>query len=386
MVGSYSLRMSRIAVLGIFLIHGAILANWVTRIPNVRTNIGLSEGSLGLVLLGISTGVIIGLLMAGGIMARFGSKSSTIAASVLSSASLILVSRAGSFWMLFMALFVMGYLVAVMDMAMNTQAAEVERRMKKPIMSSFHAAFSVGGVVGALMGAHAVNMGFSISLHFTLAALLFIILSFIGGLPLLHIEEEIQSGDNSVIRFPSRALWGLGAVAFSSTIGEGSMADWSALYLTEIVHTSDTVAAFGFASFATLMTVGRISGDWLALRYKPDRLVQGGGLIASLGLLLAMLLPQTIPVLIGFALVGAGLSIIVPITFSAAGNMPGIPPGTGIAGVATIGYAGFLAGPPLIGLIAEVTSLRLAMGIVLILVATLIWVGRSLQQAQIPHS
>ena len=379
-----SLTNTRIAVLGIFLINGAIFANWVTRIPHVRQALSLSEGQLGLALLGTSCGVILGLLMTGGFIARFGSRSATIAGSVLFSLCLPLISLAGNFWTLFAALFIAGYVAAIMDMAMNVQAAEVERRMGKSIMSSFHAAFSVGGVLGALMGAAAVKLVLSVSLHFSLTAILFILLTFLLVKPLLTIAGETDAQNSSVVSFPPRALWALGAVGFSATVGEGSMADWSALYLSDTIRTSDTVAAFGFAAFATMMTVGRIAGDWLTIHYSAEALVRGGGLIAALGLSLAMAIPQTIPVLIGFALVGAGLSVVVPLTFSAAGNIPGIPAGTGIAGVATIGYAGFLAGPPVIGLLAEATSLRIAMGFVLVLVATLLLSGRSIRQAALP--
>ena len=158
------------------------------------------------------------------------------------------------------------------------------------------------------------------------------------------------------------------------------MADWSAVYLKSIVGTTDSLAAFGFAAFSITMTGGRLLGDNLAMRFGGANLVRAGGVCAVSGLLLAILLPQAAPVLLGFAAVGAGLSIVVPLTFSAAGNLPNLPSGVGIAGVATIGYAGFLAGPPAIGLIAEATTLRVAMLLVLLLVGSLIFTSQALRR------
>jgi fucose permease len=181
----------------------------------------------------------------------------------------------------------------------------------------------------------------------------------------------------------------LGAVAFCSAIGEGAMADWSGVYLRTAVGTSTATAAYGFAAFSLMMTVGRLSGDSLLTRFTPAQLVRFGGGIASAGLLLLLLIPSLETALIGFGAVGAGLSIVVPLAFSVAGKVPGVPPGAGIAGVATIGYAGFLAGPPVIGLVAEISSLRIALVLVLILTGTLLFTAQAMdlgavKQAPVP--
>jgi fucose permease len=295
------------------------------------------------------------------------------------------ISFANNFATLFAALMLFGFCMSIMDMAMNTQASEIERRMAKPVMSSFHAAFSIGGIAGSAMGASAIALSLSIQQHFLLITVLFLLIIMIVRLPLLSIEGETDSQESgSVITLPHPALWALGAVAFSTTIGEGSMIDWSAVYMKEVVGSSESVATYGLIGFSTFMTVGRLAGDWLASRYSAEMLVRGGGVVAAIGLALAMAIPQTVVVIVGFALVGAGMSIIVPLAFSAAGNMPGIPAGKGIAGVASIGYAGFLAGPSAIGLLAELTTIRFAMTFVLILVATLFFTGRSIRKAEMP--
>jgi MFS family permease len=157
------------------------------------------------------------------------------------------------------------------------------------------------------------------------------------------------------------------------------MADWSGVYLKTVVGTGAATAALGFAAFSLTMTGGRLIGDYLTTRFIPAQLVRVGGVIASSGVLLAILLPQVGPVLLGFGAVGAGLSIVVPLAFSVAGNVPGIQSGAGIAGVATIGYAGFLAGPPIIGLLAEITSLRAALIVVVILTGSLIYTAQAMQ-------
>lgn len=382
----YALSTSRLAVLVMFFINGAGLFNWATRIPQVKDNLGLSEGTLGFALLGSSFGVIGGLLLAGGLISRFSSRTVTTVAGVGFFVSFFVIGFANNFQTLVASLSLLGFFIGIMDMAMNTQASEIERRMARPVMSSFHAAFSVGGIVGGLMGAGAVALSLSVQTHFNLMAIFFLIFIVFARLPLLTIEGETDAKEtDSMITLPPPALWALGAVAFSAAIGEGSMIDWSALYLKEIVGSTDAVAGYGLIAFSALMTVGRLAGDWLAARYNAEMLVRGGGVVAAIGLIVAMSIPQIVVVIFGFALVGAGMSIIIPLAFSAAGNMPDIPSGVGISGVATIGYAGFLAGPPVIGLLAEATSLRIAMTFVLILVMTLFFTGRTIRHAQMPQ-
>ena len=383
---SYTLAVSRWAVLTIFFINGAGAFNWAARIPQVKESLGFSDGTLGLALLGISSGVIIGLLMAGGFISRFSSRTVTTIASIGFALAFPIIGLATNFPTLFASLMIFGFCMSIMDMAMNTQASEIERRMGKPVMSSFHAAFSVGGIAGGLMGAGAIALSLSVLMHFTLISLLILLITLVARIPLITIEGETDTQEaGSVITLPHPALWALGAVAFSATIGEGSMIDWSAIYLKDVVGSTESVAAYGLIAFSTLMTIGRLTGDWLAARYSAEMLVRGGGVVAAAGLLLAMAIPQTLVVIVGFGLVGAGMSIIVPLAFSAAGNMPGIPAGKGIAGVASIGYAGFLAGPPVIGLLADATSMRIAMTFVLILVATLFFTGRTIRNAKMPH-
>lgn len=378
-----SLQAMRISVLLMFFINGSLMANWVSRIPAIKDRLDLSAGTLGVVLLGLAVGTLTALSLAGGLIARFGSRKVTIAGAIalcLSLPPLAVMPHPAALWC---GLFVFGATMSGMDVAMNTQGIEVERRYGKALMSSFHAAFSVGGFAGAAIGAGMAALDVTPLLHFTLVAAAFLALLRPATAHLI-VEEPRPRAEKrpSVFQFPARALWPLGAVAFCSSIGEGSMGDWSAVYLKEVVLTSAGVAAFGFAAYSLTMTIGRLLGDTLVMRFGPVVLVRVGGTLATLGLLAVIALPETGIVLIGFAAVGAGLSIMVPLVFSAAGNVPGLPSGAGIAGVATIGYAGFLAGPPVIGLIADLSSLRASMLLVALLTSTLIVGSRALQRPQ----
>ena len=367
---------ARLAVLAAFFFNGLLLATWVSRIPAVQANLGMSEGTLGVVLMGMSAGVIVALSMAGGLVGRFGSRQVTRAAGVLLCCVLPLPALMQRPLTLFPALFIFGAVLSTMDVAMNAQAVAVEERAAKPLMSSFHAAFSIGGLAGALLGAALASLAVGIAAHFALVAAAALLMLLLSGRFLLEVDgekEEREAGGGAIFRLPPRALWGLGAVAFCVAIGEGTMADWSGVYLAREIGTTAAYAALGFAAFSLTMTLGRLSGDWLAVRFDPVLIVRAGGLLAALGLCTAVFSSSSTVVLLAFAAVGAGVANGIPLAFSAAGKFPGLSPGAGIAGVATIGYAGFLAGPPLIGLLAEATSLRVSFFLAALLVGTLVF-------------
>jgi len=373
-----SVNKSRLAVLLAFFTNGALMATWVSRIPAIQSRLGLSEGALGLVLLGLSAGMLTALFLAGGLIARFGSPRITLVCAMVSCLALPFLIIVSKPIMLFAVLFIFGGGIGAMDVAMNEQAVLVERNEERPLMSSFHAGYSIGGFAGALIGAGmAAVPGLPTLLHFVITAIIFcgvVIFSFPHLIPV-----ECETGEKeAVFRLPERSLWILGAIAFCSAIGEGTMADWSAVYLTQVLNADAAFAALGFAAFSLTMTIGRIFGDFLSREWKPAFIVRTGGFIAALGILAAALTKNPIIAIAGFAAVGVGLANIIPLLFGAAGNFPGISTGAGIAGVATIGYAGFLVGPPFIGLIAEETSLRVALCLVALLIGTLIFTAKAI--------
>jgi MFS family permease len=369
---------SRLAGLTAFFINGALLATWVSRIPATQSKLGLSESELGLTLLGMSAGLLTALSLAGGLITRFGSPRVILTGTIVASLTLPLLTLAPNPVLLWLLLFLFGGALSGMDVAMNEQAVLVERLTKRPLMSSFHAAWSVGGLAGALLGAAmASTPTLTPFLHFVIAAAIFGGGIFFSFPRLLPVKREIPE-DKAVFRLPERALWTLGAVAFCAVIAEGAMADWSAVYLTRILNIGPGFAALGFAAFSLTMTVGRLIGDALTAAWGPLIMVRAGSFISVLGFLTALLTSEPIVALAGFAAIGLGVSNIVPLAFSAAGNYPELPTGASIASVATVGYAGFLVGPPLIGFVAEETSLPIALSLIALLVGTLMFTAKAI--------
>ena len=374
------LTSARLAVLAAFFFNGLILATWVSRIPAVQSKLDMSEGTLGFVLMGISVGVIVALSMAGGLVGRFGSKTMTMAGVIGLCFVMPLPALMPNTAALFAALFIFGAFLSTMDVSMNSQAVVVEGLAGKHLMSSFHAFFSIDGLAGALLGAGFVALGVSILNHFLILALFSLLVMLFFGRFLVQDSGEPEGEGGGIFRLPPHPLWALGAVAFCVAIGEGSMGDWSGVYLAEVIRTTEAFAALGFAAFSATMTLGRLAGDWLVVRFAPVNVVRYGGLLASLGLLTAVFSQNEYVVLLGFAAVGAGVANGIPLAFSAAGKFPGMAAGAGIAGVATIGYAGFLAGLPLIGLVAEATSLRVAFFLAALLVGSFVFSAQAMRQ------
>jgi len=275
------------------------------------------------------------------------------------------------------ALFAYGATAGCMDVSMNAQAVTLEHSWGRPIMSSFHGLFSLGAMIGAALGGVAASVGLSPEVHFTCGAVAFALLA-TAVFPWLVPDPEHTADAQVGFRF-TRQLAGLGLIGFCILLGEGAMADWSAVYLRSSLGTGPGFAAAGYALFSGGMTIGRFAGDRLTERLGRVRLVRDGSLLATAGLAFALLIGTTWSALIGFAAAGLGFAAIVPLIFAAAGRVPGIAPGAGIASVTTAGWLGFLTGPPLIGFTAEWTSLRIALGTVAVLSATGAWLAPAVE-------
>ena len=374
---------SQVAVLAAFFTNGAVMATWVSRIPYVQAKLDLSEGGLGLVLLGLSLGVLTGLSVSGSLIARWGSAKVTLLAAFLMFAMLPTIVLAFHPIMLFFLLAIFGGAMSIMDVAMNEQAVLVERKAGKALMSSFHGSYSIGALTGSLISSGMAALpGVSTLLHFILAALIFGVLM-IYFYPALIPVNQNHGQKNVVFRLPERALWMLGVIAFCSAIGENAMADWSAVYMTDVLSTSAAFAALGYAAFSLTMTIGRFMGDQLKRIWQPDFIVRFGSFLAVVGFMLLIATNHPILAIVGFAIIGLGLSNIIPIAYGAGGNVPGIETGAGIAGVATIGYTGSLFGPPMIGFIAEKASLRVAFFVIMLLAGALMFASKSVKTHQI---
>ncbi len=351
---------ARRAVSAIFFINGAVLASWVAHIPAVKAEHGIGDGGLGLVLLSMAVGSVLTLPIAGWLIARRGSGVMTTAAALAFSLALPLPIISPTVSLAVLTLALLGGCNALLDVSMNTQAVAIEEGYRRPILSSFHGLFSVGGVAGASLASGAMALGIRPVWHVLgVAAVAVAVVAGVAG----DFLSSKGRPDPVFVR-PPAALVGLGLLTFCGLLTEGAMADWSAVYLHDALGAPPATAATGFAAFSLAMAAGRFGGDALARRLGPRLLLRTSAAVAAAGLGGALLLGRTPAAIVGFGLVGLGIANVIPVLFSAAGRVQGTPRGTAMAAVATTGYGGYLVGPPLIGLAAEGTSLPVALGIV----------------------
>jgi predicted MFS family arabinose efflux permease len=350
-----ALRRGQVAVYLLFLLSGMAIGTWTARIPTIKHDLGLGDGQLSLGLLGIAAGAITGMQVVGRLVDRFGSVRVMLPMAFAQSVALVLPALAPNLAALALALFVFGAVHGTLDVAMNANAVEVERASGRSIMSSFHAVFSIGGFLGAAAGGLLAAAALSPALTFTAVAAVIAGMALRASRWALTVDAEpapAGTGPGSA----GRGVLLLGVLAFCCMIGEGAAADWSSVYLHQLSG-SDGFAAAAYAGFSIMMTAGRLAGDRLAAALGPVVLVRGCGLLAAAGLGTALLVNLPMAGVIGFACFGAGLSCIVPQVFSAAGRRDPARAGRALARVASLGYAGFLTGPVLIGGAAEAFGL-----------------------------
>lgn len=363
-------RHARLAVGAAFGLNGIASGNWFVRIPAVQESLDLSASSLGVALLGLPGGAVVAMPFAGWLVARYGSRPVLWSATVAFSALIVGPGLATGLLSLTLALFALGAASGAMDVSMNAQGVAVERRYRRTIMSSFHAGFSVGAMIGAISGGVIASAGVEPGPHLVGVAAVCLPAALMFGRWLLPSSADIVARRERVRRLPRipRPLLALGIVGFCGLLAEGAMADWSAVFLRNEIGSGPGMAAAGFAVFSATMTLGRFSGDWLTDRLGPLAVIRAGSVVSAAGLSLVVLVNSAWIALAGFALVGSGLAVIVPIVFSAAGRMRGVASGPAIAAVTTTGYLGFMTGPPAIGFLADLVSLRGALGAVILLI------------------
>lgn len=355
---SRQLRMARLSVVGLFAINGLAFSNWFVRIPAVEEHLGLSTSALGLALLGTAVGPLVTMPLAGMLTPRFGSRRIALVATLGLALATALPGNAPNAIGLFFAMALMGGSSGAMDVAMNAQGVEVERRAGRSLMSSFHGGFSVATIVGAGTGALAARWDVDPGLHLAVVAALLVVATLFVQRGLLDIAHERETaGERARLRLP-RVLWPAAVIGFCGLLAEGSVSDWSGIFLRRELDAGAGFAALGFAVFAVTMSIGRLTGDAVIDRVGARRVIAGSGLLAAVGM--ATVVVSTAPwvALVGFLVAGLGLAVTAPIAFSAGARVAGVPAGQGIAAVTTVSYLGFLAGPPFIGLLADATSLR----------------------------
>lgn len=360
-----AMKKNRLAINLTFFINGFLFANWAARIPRLQADFGLDNRMLGFVLLASAIGSLIAMPFTGWMISRAGSRKITTWSAFLFILSVPLFTISPDAVFLVFAFFLMGLFVGTLDVAMNAQAVLVERLYQRPIMSFFHAMFSAGMMVGA--GSGALFAWGKVSLTTHLALLSFLALLFLGLNTSHYLDDKPGSAERGkkFFHLPNKALVAIGIIAFCCMLGEGAMSDWSANYLKQIAGTNNTIAAIGLFAFSTAMMIGRFAGDRARVYFGDRKLVLYESIIAVAGLGVVTFIPHTMTVMAGFFLVGIGLATIVPIAYSQAGTLPGLNPGVGIGMVTTIGYAGFIVGPPLIGFVADWSNLRIAFLVIL---------------------
>jgi MFS family permease len=359
----------RAAVAAAFLIHSTVSGTWAPRLPAIKESLGLSDGELGTALVGLAIGLLAGTRVAGAPVDRFGSRPVMRAGFPLLAATLLLPAIADSAPTLFASLLILGIASGALDVAMNAQGIEVERTLSKPILSGLHGLWSVGLGLGAGVAALAAAASLDPLPHFAIVAAVLALASLVllrGLLPAEHhLRDELESEPASVRWTLPLVL--LGVIAFCSFVGEGSASDWSAVYMTQELGSSPALGALAFTAFAVTMAIARFAADPLRARLGNVTLVRGGSLIAAAGLGLGLLVHAPAAAIAGFALLGLGLAPVVPIAFSAAGDLDPRATGRLVGRVATLGYVGSVAGPIMIGWLAEATSLRVSLGLVVVL-------------------
>ncbi|GGP92540.1 MFS family permease [Actinomadura coerulea] len=371
-----TLARARVAVTLAFAAHGLLGAAWVARIPQIKEHLGLSEGAMGVALLGAPVGVVAAVRFAGRIIGRWGSRATTIAAGAAGALALVPLGLSWNLGGLILSLLLMGASLGLMDVAMNAQGVAVERGYGRPLMSGLHGSYSIGTLLAALAGAAAAHAGVPVAPHLAVAAALLIALLAFGCRGLLdRSADELPAPAEDApapSRSPRRPLVLLGVIGLCSFVGEGAMADWSAIYLRENLGTGPGVAGLGYAGCAVAMTVGRLTGDQVVARFGPVPVLRGGSLVAALGLGLGLAAGDPTAAVAGFTLFGLGVAVVAPVTFSAAGNVPGVPPAAGISRVTGVGYLGLLGGPPVIGFVAQGVGLAWALAVPVALVGLIV--------------
>jgi MFS family permease len=363
------LRAARLAVTVVFFASGAAYGTFVARIPALKEKLEAGDAELGLVLFAGAAGAVLMLPVAGWASARLGSRRVTRAALLAVALSLPLLGLAPSLPLFALAFALFGGATSTLDVAMNAHGVAVEERYARPIFSSFHASWSLGGLAGAAVGAAAAGLGVSPFAQFSAAAVVVAAIFVWSARGLLPREVDVVP-TGAVFGRPSGALVALAALAFAALLAEGAAGDWSAVYLDESIGTGEALATAAFAAFAAFMTLGRLVGDALTVRWGPVGLTRRAGVLATAGLALALAFGNAATGVVGFACLGAGLATIVPTVFRAAG-LRAATPGAGIAAVSTVGYAAFLVGPPTIGLLSEAFGLRTALVVVVALTASI---------------
>lgn len=354
----------RLGVALFYFCQGLAFASWASRIPDIKSSLSLSDGQLGSILFALPLGQLITMALSGKLVSQFGSKSVLVFAASTYVVCLSSLALATQGWHLAVGLFFFGVVGNMCNIAVNTQGVAAERLFEKPIMSSFHGAWSIAGFSGALVGLLMVNLKVNPYMHFWIITIVVWSNVFLNHKNLVPGKGHVKKKRRKFLAKPEGVLLQLGIIGFCSMATEGAMFDWSGVYFQDIVEAPKNLIVLGYASFMIMMAGGRFVGDWLISKVGRKKLMQVSGILISVGMFSAVLYPDLVFSTFSFMLIGLGVACIVPTVYSIAGKNAKAEPGIALAIVSSVSYLGFLMGPPLIGHIAEVLNLRYSYAII----------------------
>lgn len=358
-------RAYRIAVSTFFFIAGLNFATWASRIPDIKLKLHLTDAGFGTVLFALPVGLMTSLPISGWLVSKYGSRQMAILAAIIYPGILTLLGLANTSWQLAGILFIFGVFGNLLNISINTQAVGVESLYGRSVMASFHGVWSVAGFTGAFVGTLLISLGFTPFMHFGVVC----VASALTALAMYKymLPQDVNKSSQRIFAKPDAALLKLGLMAFCCMISEGTMFDWSGIYFQKVVQVPKELTTLGYVAFMSTMAGGRFTGDWLANRISKKRMLQSSGIVIAAGLLTAVLFPKIITATIGFLLVGMGVSSVVPLVYGEAGKSKTMSPGVALAAVSSIGFLGFLIGPPMIGFISAAFNLRWSFTLIAIL-------------------
>ncbi|WP_116790294.1 MFS transporter [Flavobacterium psychrotrophum] len=365
---SYLNRM-RLAVSLFYFSMGLTFATWASRIPDIKETLNLTEADLGTVLFAIPLGQLLMMPFSGKIVIRYGSSKTVVFGIIFYILSMATLGLATEVWQLMLSLFFFGIFSNFTNISVNTQGILTESIFRRPIMSSFHGAWSLAGFTGALIGLLMMNFGLKPLYHFAIVAILLYINIFanyrhlVKTRPAKPAKVEAEKKRSLIPKINPALAW-LGVIGFCSMVSEGIMFDWSGVYFKEVVKAPESLVILGYTSFMIMMASGRFIGDKITARFGRKRVLAISGFMISGGMYIAVFFPYVIPAALGFMLVGLGVSTVVPGVYSLAGKTPGIEPSQALTAVSSISFLGFLLGPPIIGYIAHAVGLKMSFAII----------------------
>lgn len=355
----------------LFAASGLTWGTWIARIPGIADQLELTRAELGAILPAFSIGALLSFPIAAATTSRLGTRSAVRIFGIMRGLTFPLLALAPNAPALLVSLVISGFMHGALDVSLNAQGVEIERRTFGSILSRAHGSFSLGALVGSLGAGFAAQLGAPLESQFILPATIVTTMFAVFGHRLIDDEAPgaISPAPKKKRRWrgvgvPPRALWALGAIAFVTSITDEAIADWGALFIRQDLAATPLVASLAYALYSLALVIGRFSGDTVSKRFSPMTLLQTGGAMGGIGLLIGTTFNTSIAMLIGLAIVGLGFSVIYPIVYRMAGNTPGIARGTAMATMASIAYLGYLAGPLLIGPLSAATSLRTALMLV----------------------